>query len=257
MEQRSSEREWRGDERRAAAAAGVNEQRRSVLVSSRPRPAPPDMAFFLRGGGGGGDSFGDALNDALGTLNQLVGDGGRGPPRPPPRGGYDNTGRDPLAGLADQLGGLGGLGGLAGLAGLRGFGGGGHYSDWGSIKDRYFRPRPKPPPKPKPPMSFGDIVGKTKGAYHFINRLLPKSRDPSISNPALLPFAPDVRRVRCYFASSSGPVAARRQDRSEHPTSRVVSVRAEPERPATIAELTSRRIHAAASPLGRRPPPAP
>lgn len=97
------------------------------------------MSFFLRG-----DNFGDALNDALGTLNSLVGDGGRGPPRPPPRGGYDNTGRDPLAGLAG-LAGLGGLGDLAGLAGLRGFGG--HYSDWGSIKDRYFRPKPRPAPK--------------------------------------------------------------------------------------------------------------
>lgn len=96
------------------------------------------MSFMLRG-----DSFGDALNDALGTLNSLVGDGGRGP-RPPPRAGYDNTGRDPLAGLAG-LGGLGGLGGLAGLAGLGGLGG--RYSDWGSIKDRYFRPKPRPPPR--------------------------------------------------------------------------------------------------------------
>lgn len=45
-------------------------------------------------------------------------------------------------------------------------------------------------------MSFADIVGKTKGTYHFINRLFPKNRDPNITNPALLPFSVSAGALR-------------------------------------------------------------
>ena len=47
-------------------------------------------------------------------------------------------------------------------------------------------------------MSFADIVGKTKGTYHFINRLFPKNRDPNITNPALLPFSVSAGTSETY-----------------------------------------------------------